>query len=122
MSKPDKKAANQKPGKIVLLPVEQIELRQQCSQFFHRLSYPVEVLGLIYPLGVAQQDVCFRAVNHKIYQNITSSAANIWPAYPTAVCAGSSSPTTVIAAVTALRVMSCSIRVTNPSMFRPQLL
>ena len=25
MSKPDKKAANQKPGKIVLLPVEQIE-------------------------------------------------------------------------------------------------
>ena len=24
MSKPDKKAANQKPGKIVLLPVEQI--------------------------------------------------------------------------------------------------
>lgn len=25
MSKPDKKAANQKPGKIILLPVEQIE-------------------------------------------------------------------------------------------------
>ena len=25
MSKPNKKAANQKPGKIVLLPVEQIE-------------------------------------------------------------------------------------------------
>lgn len=74
MSKPDKKAANQKPGKIVLLPVEQIEP----SPFQARTAFDeteiaalaVSILqnGLLQPISV-------RKTGYHKYQLVAGGAA-----------------------------------------------